>query len=168
MRTSLRQTAIATTAIIALSAFAAAAAPAGDPTATRPSPTASGQSATKDHPGIHHNMAGKVEQRITDLHAKLHITPAQQPQWDQFIQVMRDNAKTMETLIKARSGHMMAMNAVDDFKSYSGIADAHADGLKKFIPVFEPLYVSMSDTQKKNADALFHGHGRVNAKAKAK
>ena len=42
------------------------------------------------------------------------------------------------------------------------------DGLKKFIPVFEPLYVSMSDTQKKNADALFHRRGRVNAKAKAK
>ena len=70
MRTSLRQTAIATTAIIALSAFAAAAAPpAGDPTAIRPSTTTGGQSATQDHPNGRHNMAGKVEQRITDLHA---------------------------------------------------------------------------------------------------
>ena len=81
---------------------------------------------------------------------------------------MRDNAKTMETLIKARSAHMMAMNAVDDLKSYGEIAEAHADGLKKFIPAFEPLYGSMSDTQKKNADAIFHHHGRVSSKAKGK
>ena len=74
----------------------------------------------------------------------------------------------METLIKARSAHMTAMNAVDDLKSYSEIAEAHADGLKKFIPAFEPLYVSMSDTQKKNADALFHHHGRVTSKEKGK
>jgi hypothetical protein len=110
----------------------------------------------------------RVEARIKDLHTKLSITPAQEDLWGNVTQVMRDNAKTMETLINARSGHVVAMNAVDDFKSYSGIADAHADGLKKFIPVFEPLYVSMSDTQKKNADALFHRRGRVNAKAKAK
>lgn len=110
----------------------------------------------------------RVELRIKDLHAKLSITPAQEELWGNVTQVMRDNAKTMETLIKARSGNMMAMNAVDDFKSYSEIADAHADGLKKFIPVFEPLYVSMSDTQKKSADALFHRHGRMKAKAKAK
>jgi protein CpxP len=110
----------------------------------------------------------RVEARIKDLHAKLSITPAQEELWGNVTQVMRDNAKTMETLIKARSAHMMAMSAVDDLKSYSEIAEAHADGLKKFVPAFEPLYVSMSDTQKKNADALFHHHGRVNTKAKGK
>jgi hypothetical protein len=47
------------------------------------------------------------------------------------------------------------MTAIEDVKSYAAIAEAHADGLKKFAPVFEALYASMSDAQKKNADTLF-------------
>jgi hypothetical protein len=47
------------------------------------------------------------------------------------------------------------MTAVDDVKSYAEIAAAHANGLQKFIPVFETLYQNMSDEQKKNADLLF-------------
>jgi hypothetical protein len=47
------------------------------------------------------------------------------------------------------------MTAVDDLKTYSAIAEAHANGIKTLIPVFEALYVSMSDTQKKEADILF-------------
>jgi hypothetical protein len=60
------------------------------------------------------------------------------------------------------------MSAVEDLKSYSEIAEAHADGLKKFIPVFEPLYASMSDAQKKDADKLFKYPNREKATPKAK
>ena len=60
------------------------------------------------------------------------------------------------------------MTAVDDLKSYSEIADAHADGLKKFTPAFEPLYAGMSDAQKKSADTLFRQHKHTKSKAKAK
>jgi hypothetical protein len=110
----------------------------------------------------------RVEARIKDLHTKLKITPEQEPLWDNVTRVMRDNAKTMETLIKARSEKASTTTAVDDLKSYSEIAEAHADGLRKFIPVFEPLYASMSDAQKKDADTLFQHRGRTKAKAKAK
>jgi len=111
----------------------------------------------------------RVEARIKELHTKLKITPAQEGLWDNVTQVMRDNAKTMEALIKARSEKASTMTAVDDFKSYSEIAEAHADGLRKFIPVFEPLYASMSDAQKKDADTLFHHHGHHgHTKSKAK
>ena len=109
-----------------------------------------------------------VEARIKELHARLKITPEQEELWNKVTQVMRDNAKTMEALIKARSENASNMTAVDDLKSYNDIAEAHADGLKKFIPVFEPLYASMSDTQKKNADTLFRHHGRPKSKAKSK
>jgi periplasmic protein CpxP/Spy len=109
-----------------------------------------------------------VDARIKELHAKLKITPAQEELWNKATQVMRDNAKTMEALIKARSEKTKTMTAVDDLKSYSEIAEAHADGLKKFIPVFEPLYTSMSDTQKGSADTLFRHHGHAKSKAKAK
>src|SRR6202020_3137999 len=55
MRTTLKHTIVTTGAIIGLSTFAATAAPsAGDPTTTRPSATTNSQSATKNHPGLHH------------------------------------------------------------------------------------------------------------------
>jgi hypothetical protein len=102
----------------------------------------------------------RVEARIKELHAKLHITSAQQPQWDAVVQVMRDNAETMDAAIAQRSHDPMAMSAVDDLRSYETIVDAHADGLRKFIPVFQALYDSMSDSQKKNADTFFRGRIR--------
>jgi len=110
----------------------------------------------------------RVEARIKVLHTKLNITPAQEELWNKVAQAMRDNAKTMEALIKARSEKAGTMTAIDDLKSYGEIADAHADGLKKFIPAFEPLYAGMSDAQKKSADTLFRQHGRTKAKAKGK
>jgi hypothetical protein len=64
----------------------------------------------------------RVETRIKELHAKLNITPAQEELWNNVTKVMRDNAKTMETLIKARSENTTTMTAVDDLKSYTEIA----------------------------------------------
>ena len=106
----------------------------------------------------------RVEARIKELHAKLHITQAQEGLWTNVTQVMRDNAQTMDALIKARSDQAPTMSALDELKSYSDIAEAHAAGLKKFIPVFEALYTSMSDAQKKNADTLFRSHNHTRAK----
>jgi len=110
----------------------------------------------------------RVEVRINELRSKLKITPAQEGLWDNVTKAMRDDAITMEALIKARSETATTRNAVDDLKSYSEITEAHAHGLKKLISVFEPLYASMSDAQKKDADTLFRHQGRGKAKAKAK
>ena len=110
----------------------------------------------------------RVEVRIKELRSKLKITPAQEGLWDNVTKAMRDDAVTMEALIKARSENATTRNAVDDLKSYSEITEAHSSGLKKFISVFEPLYASMSDAQKKDADTLFRHQGRGKAKAKAK
>lgn len=104
----------------------------------------------------------RVEARITDLHAKLQITPAQEDLWKNVTTQMRDKAKVMDGLQRARFEKETTMTAVDDFKSYGEIADAHADGIKKFIPVFAALYDSMSDDQKKNADMIFHGRMEKN------
>jgi protein CpxP len=106
----------------------------------------------------------RVEARITELHAKLHITQAQEDLWKNVTQVMRDNAQTLDALTKARSAHAQTMTAVDDFKSYSDIAEAHAEGIKKFIPVFGELYASMSDAQKQNADTLFRHRSHTRSK----
>jgi hypothetical protein len=106
-----------------------------------------------------HTPKGKAvdadEARITSLHAKLRITPAQEGLWSSATTVMRANAKTMEPLKQARYDRAPTMTAVEDFTSYAEIADAHADGIKRFVPAFTALYDSMSDAQKKTTDTLF-------------
>ena len=111
----------------------------------------------------------RTEARIKDLHARLKITPAQEDLWNKLTQVMRDNAKTMDALNQARFEKGKTMTAIEDLKSYSEIVQAHADELKNFIPVFEELYASMSDDQKKDADILFrHGEHKSHKKSKSK
>lgn len=120
----------------------------------------------KAHGEKHHaNETGdeRVEHRISDMHAKLQITPAQEEQWGKVAALMRENEKQMDALTKTRA-EKADMNAIDDLKSYRDISEAHTEGLKKFTPVFETLYSSMSDDQKKNADAIFRQHGRRHAK----
>jgi hypothetical protein len=104
----------------------------------------------------------RVEARIKDLHAKLQITPAQEDLWKNVTTQMRDNAKIMDGLLGARFEKANTMSAVDDFQSYAETANAHAEGIKKFIPVFTALYNSMSDDQKKNADAIFRSRMEKN------
>jgi LTXXQ motif family protein len=115
------------------------------PATTKPAPAHASKGSTVD----------ANEARIADLHAKLKITPAQEELWKSLTEVMRANAGAMEPLRKARAEKAPTMTAVEDFTSYAEIADVHADGVKKFVPVFTALYDSMSDAQKKNADTLF-------------
>lgn len=108
----------------------------------------------------------RVEMRIKDMHAKLDITQAQEDQWAKVAEVMRDNARSMDTLTTARHENAKTMTAVDDLRSYGEITDAHAEGIKRLTPVFAALYDEMSDAQKKEADTLFR-HG-PHKKAKRK
>jgi LTXXQ motif family protein len=129
--------------------------------------------AASDNPGkktsAKVSKVDRTEARIKDLHARLKITPAQEDLWNKVTQVMRDNAKTMDTLNQARFEKAKTMTAIEDLKSYSEIVQAHADELKNFIPVFEALYDSMSDDQKKDADTLFrHGEHKSHTKSKSK
>jgi hypothetical protein len=101
--------------------------------------------------------ADRVEMRINDMHAKLKITPEQEDQWQTVAKVMRDNESAMQPLIEGRKTNARTMTAVDDLHSYEAITEAHVEGIKKFTPAFETLYASMSDVQKKQADALFRG-----------
>ena len=105
-----------------------------------------------------------VEARIKAMHGSLHITSAQESLWNNVAQAMRENAKAMADIRKARAEHAPALNAVDELKSYATVIEAHEDGLHKFIPVFQALYESMSDAQKKTADAEFRRHASSEAR----
>jgi hypothetical protein len=103
----------------------------------------------------------RVEARVKSLHDSLHITAAQEPQWQPVADVMRENAATIGALIQEREAKTKTMTAVDDLRAYGAIADAHAAGVKKLAGAFEPLYASLSDAQKKTADALFRRRPRA-------
>jgi hypothetical protein len=95
-----------------------------------------------------------ADKQIAAMHAKLKITAAQDPQWEAYVKAQRDAAEQMSELIAKREATASSSNAVDDFKAYAKIAQAHADGLKNVIPAFEALYGVLSDDQKKIADTM--------------
>jgi protein CpxP len=100
----------------------------------------------------------RVERRIAELHAQLHITPAEQQQWDQFAQVMRDNAREMDQVFIQRAQQYESMNAVQNMQSYEQVAETHAQQLQKLVPAFQNLYNSMSEQQKQIADRVFRAN----------
>lgn len=142
---SFRRTVVAITAVLGLSAFAAVAAPAAavDPATT----------AAKAKPHASHQAT--IERRIKDLHFRLLISPAQQPQWDAFADVMRANARNMDQTFQQRVNTMSDMTAPENMRSYSQIAMVHAQDMQKLAPAFQVLYDTMSDSQKKTADQVF-------------
>lgn len=141
-------------------AFAQTATPAASPAA------AAGAAAVGAAPnGTTLDASGKlamtrVEQHITELYKRLAISPAQQPQWDKFAGVMRDNAQRMEASYTDRASHYATLSAVGDMKSYAAISRAHADNVDRLIPAFETLYSSMSAEQKAAADKTFQNFQR--------
>ena len=96
-----------------------------------------------------------VERRITELHAKLKITPAEQKPFDDFAQAMRDNASRMDDMSGQRQSAAATATAVDQMKSYSGMAQAHAEEVSHLIGPFSTLYDALSPEQKKLADQSF-------------
>jgi hypothetical protein len=107
-----------------------------------------------------------VESHIKDLHAQLQITPAEETQWAAVAKAMRESAAETDKAIDKREALVNSANAVDNLNAYGDIAQAHADGVKRLAAAFGPLYASMSDDQKKVADAVFahrahEGHKKV-------
>jgi hypothetical protein len=139
-------------ASIALPAFAAPP-PVGAPAAqTAPMP---GDSTPGTAPALPKAMATKLDQHIVKLHGELAITPAEEPQWNAFAGVMRDNAAAMRQVIEDRGGKLGTMNAADNMQSYAELAKVHADNMQKLAASFETLYRSLSDEQKQVADTVF-------------
>ena len=108
--------------------------------------------AVKGHPA--------VEKRISALRAKLKITPDESKAFDDFAQIMRDNANRMDGLVKDQTDSIDTKTAVDQMKSYQAMATAHADDMQRLVPAFSRLYDELSPVQKKEADESFRNFGR--------
>jgi periplasmic protein CpxP/Spy len=115
-----------------------------------------------------HPVAGKsaeerVERRISELRTQLRVTPAEQQQWDQFANVMRENARDMDRIFIERSQQLESMTALQNMQSYQQLADAHAQHLQKLVAAFQSLYEAMPDQQKQLADQVFHANAEQRA-----
>jgi len=100
-------------------------------------------------------MQQMAEQRIADLHKRLHITAAEESQWEQFAQVMRDNAKDLDQAYQQRAATFDKMNAVENMQSYAQIEQTRSQDMQKLVPAFQAVYSTLSDQQKEQADMLF-------------
>jgi LTXXQ motif family protein len=106
-----------------------------------------------------------TEARIKMLQDALKITDSQKELWNTLTQVMRENAKSMDALRKERAETIATMNAVERLKFHSQFTELQLEQLKKLIPAFEALYVTMSDEQKASTDAIMqtgkHGKKKI-------
>jgi periplasmic protein CpxP/Spy len=147
-------------AALAQSQAPASASPGMEKLATAPSSPLAG------HPVAGKTAQERVEQRIKELYSQLRITPAERPQWDQFAQVMRDNARDMDQTWLQRVNHVESMNAVQNMQSYEQLAEQHAQHVQKLVPAFQNLYNVMSEQQKQLADQVFRANAEKQAQTR--
>jgi protein CpxP len=99
---------------------------------------------------------GDVDRQIADLKKQLKITPQQEPQFNAFAEVMRNNARDEDSQMR-QAGANQRPNAVDALKQAQQMAEMQSNGLKRLVPAFQALYDSLSDPQKKTADQVLGG-----------
>ena len=134
-------------------AAAGAVAPATPPAAAASSPSV-----------VDKRAMARVEQHIKDLHDRLAITPAQEPQWAAFAAVMRQNAMAMEAQYRDRQSRLASLSAIDDMRNYAAMSRLHADNVDKLLPAFEALYSTMSPEQRTATDQTFRNFQRNTAR----
>jgi protein CpxP len=121
-------------------------------------PPAAAASPLAGHPVPGKNAEERVERRIKELHSQLQITPAEEPQWNEFAQVMRENARDMDQAFMQRAQQHPTMNAVQNMQSYEQLSEEHAQRVQKLLPAFQKLYDAMPDAQKRVADQVFRAN----------
>jgi periplasmic protein CpxP/Spy len=160
---SIRSSYLASAAIVALLALPAAALAQNAQPSAPAMPPAASSSPMAAQPAPGKDAEERVEAHIKQMHAQLRITPAEQPQWDQFAQVMRENARDMDQAFMQRAQQYPTMNAVQNMQSYEQISQAHAASLQKLVPAFQNLYSAMPAEQKQLTDQVFRANAESHA-----
>ena len=119
-------------------------------------------------PALSRTDAMRVDQRIKLLHDQLGVTSAEQAQWDQYAQVMRENAAVITHAGADRAAKLDGMTAVATMQSYADLAKLHGENMEKLAAAFTTLYGSLSPAQKQKADTLFRVRAESRAAARAR
>lgn len=99
-------------------------------------------------------FADAVEIRIAELHHTLRITPAQEPLFRAYADVMRANAQAVNALF-VQWAEADNFTAPARLKWYAQLTATHAEAINRLIAPFDALYQSLSDAQKAAADRHF-------------
>jgi protein CpxP len=103
-----------------------------------------GQAAPADH----------IEGHIAFLKTELKITPDQEGDWDKVAAAMRKDVSES----RAADQHYMSQgqpSALDSLSERTYYAELRAQGERRFMEAFKPLYGKLSAGQKQAADELF-------------
>lgn len=96
-----------------------------------------------------------VEGRLAFLKTELKITPAQEPQWTKFADVVRATAKGAQGAMKPMmQAGAQAPTAPEVLARHEKMLSTRLEAARALKGAFDPLYASLSDEQKKIADEL--------------
>ena len=104
-----------------------------------------------------------VEGRLAFLKTELKITPAQEPQWTKFADVVRGTAHNAEGKNAGAAkpammqGGMKPSTAPERLAQYEKALTARLETVRALKAAVDPLYATFSDDQKKVADELLMG-----------
>ena len=101
----------------------------------------------------------RMEARLAYIRTALKITPAQEPQWDTFANVMRKQARETEHWIKTRWAERAReprhpVTAIERLERREKMMSIGAHRLNEVIAAAKPLYAVLSPTQRHVADHL--------------
>jgi LTXXQ motif family protein len=105
-----------------------------------------------------------LDRRIDMLRSQLGITTAQFPSWTAFAHAVRETALNGDALSAQRAAAVATMSAVDNMHDYARIVRAYADNIDMLTAAFDRLYLSLSATQRRTADAVLRQKTAVTGK----
>jgi hypothetical protein len=125
----------------------------------------------QDRARAHRLPSERIEARLAYMKTALKITPAQEAQWNSLANVLRNQAKTMDSEITARraaasSATRTPSTAIERLERRQQFMSTSAARTGEVLAAAKPLYASLSVDQKKTADDLLsrgshrHGHHR--------
>jgi hypothetical protein len=106
----------------------------------------------------------RIEARLAYAKTALKITPAQEAPWNALAAVLRRHATAMDQQITQRrsANRDQPVSAIERLTRRQAMMSEAALRMNEVLEAAKPLYATLSDDQKKEADALLDrgGHSR--------
>lgn len=99
------------------------------------------------------------EGRVAFLKAELAISDAQEKAWDAYAEALKTNMQSMHEMRKTMMAARAGKTPVERLDARVSAMESRVKSLKEIKPALSALYDSLSDDQKKKADALLTGMG---------
>ena len=98
-----------------------------------------------------------VESRIAFLKTELRITDAQKPQWEAFANILRESARTHQSMHEQMTKGGMPSSWPERLAFQQKSLSARLNSLNDLEAAAKPLYASLTEEQRKIADQLLSG-----------